>query len=123
MEMYTGPHTHQGFLKQFLTNVKDGVLEELEGLVQAFMAHETERDALLLKAEEAAKALEGDSAGFGAYYVKTMKNVLDSGREYLAKETKRLQKVIKAGGLKLSKEVEFRRRVNILQSFDVKDEL
>jgi len=90
-----------------------GQLADFDALAKSFSSDPT---ATLAKAEAAAKAAGEKDAEYAKYYLKVMTK-LAASKEFVTKETERLQKMIDDGSVKAAKKDQFGRRLNILSSF------
>lgn len=125
-EEYKGEHTPDAIISYLTNEEMVGRAEEFEGFVEAFMLHASERERLLELTREQVASSKGEAASCGAYYVKVMENVLKGGIAFVDKEIARLQRLMRAPGVKFEKEQEFRARINVLKVFagaEGKDEL
>lgn len=129
------PFTFQGDfksdnIKSFIKNhsavrlVLDKCLQQFDDLASKFMGSNAGEQAKILKeaqatAEKIAKESDKKSADV---YVKMMQKVSERGAAFIASETERV-KNIKSGKITDTKKTELQGRLNILQSFIVKDEL
>jgi len=124
---YTGDNTDED-LKLFLTKNTDlwfglpGTLESLDRLARNFYDVSSSKDessqkSLLEKAQELAKSLT-DSAEqkSGASYLKIMESVMKQGTDFLKREGRRVQNLLK-GKITNEKKEELQHRSNILLSF------
>jgi len=103
-----------------------GCIVELDQLTEDFVGSSTkQQEAKVRAAEEIAKQLDGNSIKNAKIYIKLMRKVSAEGSGFLAKETKRINKIL-AGKLTPAKKTEMEERLNILASFkleNTKDEL
>ena len=90
-----------------------GQVKQLDSLAKEFSAASSDREEVLRKTQVAASAAEGDLA---KYYVKVMTKALGDA-EFVVKETSRLSKMQSDSSVKESKKKSFRKRLNILSSF------
>uniref|UniRef100_A0A7S4BBT4 Endoplasmic reticulum resident protein 29 C-terminal domain-containing protein n=1 Tax=Chrysotila carterae TaxID=13221 RepID=A0A7S4BBT4_CHRCT len=89
-----------------------GQIKELDEIAKEFMGS-TEQAALLQKAEAAAASSTQDTA---KYYVKVMTKATGD-KDFVAKETTRLKKMMEESSVKPAKKEQFGRRLNVLSSF------
>ncbi|BFZ04348.1 hypothetical protein BsWGS_07387 [Bradybaena similaris] len=129
---FTGETTNADAIKNFVTQQsgvwlgRPGCLEEFDQLVEEFLkAAKGKRDAVVEKAEKAAKQLtqDGDKASADVY-IKSMKKVLEKGDSFIKSEVARVEK-LRTGKLSDKKKEQLKERLNILATFqnNVKDEL
>ena len=115
---FKGEKKSDGFLR--FAQSEAGVWVGLPGQVQAFdaLAKEFGKDAkgALKKAEKAAEKIGAADADSAKYYVKVMTKA-STAKDFVVKETERLQKMIDDGSVKPVKKEQFGRRLNILSSF------
>jgi len=116
---YTGDKKSDAFLRYVQEKAGvwvglPGQIKEMDAIAKGFSAGDTA--ALIKKAEAAAKALSEADADSGKYYVKVMGKVAAS-KDFVKKETERLQKMIDDGSVTANKKTQFGRRLNILSSF------
>eukprot|EP01012_Entosiphon_sulcatum_P032970 TRINITY_DN41822_c0_g1_i1.p1 TRINITY_DN41822_c0_g1~~TRINITY_DN41822_c0_g1_i1.p1 ORF type:complete len:236 (+),score=64.10 TRINITY_DN41822_c0_g1_i1:27-734(+) len=92
-----------------------GCLEGFDKLATGFLSA-NDKDARLVSAEKAAKALQGDDKATADTYVNAMKKIQAKGSDFLSSERKRLEKLIES---KVSddKKKAMRTKLNILASF------
>jgi endoplasmic reticulum protein 29 len=90
-----------------------GQVKELDALAKAFSADPAGTTA---KAEKVAAAAAEKDADSAKYYLKVMTK-LTASKDFVTKETERLQKMIDDGSVKPNKKEQFGRRLNILSSF------
>ena len=88
-----------------------GQIKEFDDIAKGFAAD----PAGSVKKAEAAQGGAKDADG-AKYYVKVMTK-LAASKDFVGKETERLQKMIDDGSVKASKKEQFGRRLNILASF------
>ena len=83
-------------LEAWLVNLAGHPLQvaALAPLVEQFVAHPDQRSALLNQAEASMADLTTAEAMVGKWYIKTMSNIIKKGDDYLAKEFKRLDRMI-----------------------------
>uniref|UniRef100_A0A646QHS0 Endoplasmic reticulum resident protein 29 n=1 Tax=Hemiscolopendra marginata TaxID=943146 RepID=A0A646QHS0_9MYRI len=127
---YTGEEFKSDNLKQFIRE-KSGLyiglsacLEKFDKLAQEFMDAKAEhRNVILNQAEELIKEINDDQQKKSAQvYIKMMSKVIERGDDLVENEVERLTNIQKSKITKEKKE-EMQARLNILQSFRVKDEL
>lgn len=117
-------------MKSFLKKHSDlyiglsSCIKEFDEYASSFMkGAKPEREGILKKAESKAKELKDDRQKKSAdTYVKVMRKVAEKGDEFVAKELERVSNIQK-GKLTKEKKTEMQSKVNILQSFRLKDEL
>merc|ERR1719284_301972 len=116
--VYKGDKKSEAFLR--FVQAEAGVWVGLPGQIKEFdaLAKEFATDAAgaTAKAETALKAAAEKDADGAKYYVKVMTK-LAASKDFVKKETDRLQKMIDDGSVKASKKEQFGRRLNILSSF------
>ncbi|XP_059139062.1 endoplasmic reticulum resident protein 29-like [Physella acuta] len=105
---------------------RPGCLEEFDNLVKEFFAAaEDKRSEVVQKAEKAAEKLTVDSEKASAEtYIKTLKKVLEKGKDFVKSEVTRVEK-LRSGKVSDKKKEQLGDRLNILTTFqlNVKDEL
>lgn len=101
-----------------------GTIKELDALVSKFMEEEGEAQRKLWReAKETVKAMPRDKklhkerATNGEFYVSAMEKVLEKGPQWLDSEISRLRSIIVSDKVSDSRKDEFKRRVNIVQTF------
>ena len=101
-----------------------GTIKDLAGIVERFMKAEGEERRALWqetknKVEEMPqlKKWQKEKAENGKFYVNTMEKVLEKGPEWLDTEVSRLRGIIASDKVNDDRKEEFKRRVNIVQSF------
>jgi len=99
----------------------DGKLDSSAGRVAEFTEIVSnffggEHKSLLEKAEEVAKSLSGEAAEHGKIYMKYMKSIAEKGKDFVATEAARLERMA-SGSISSTKSDEFTRRKNILSHF------
>ena len=101
-----------------------GTVKELGTIVSDFMKAEGEsKRKLWKKAKEIVDTMPRDKksqkekASNGGFYVNAMEKVLEKGPEWLDTEISRLHSIILSDKVSDSRKDEFKRRVNIVQSF------
>ncbi|KAK7087293.1 endoplasmic reticulum resident protein 29-like [Littorina saxatilis] len=129
---FTGDGKNADKIKKFIMETTGlwlglpACLEEFDKLVTTFFkAAVDKREAILRKAEEAAKALSNEADKESAeVYVKTMRRVIDKGDKFIQTETERVEK-LRDGKVSDKKKEQLGKRLNILTSFELrmKDEL
>ncbi|CAF1097600.1 unnamed protein product, partial [Didymodactylos carnosus] len=127
---HTGDRTEVG-LKQFLTQHTNlwfglpGTLEQMDLLARQFFdllsstddTHDQEKKTLFEKAKEQMKAMTNkNDQRSGESYVKIMEKMLEQGPEFLKREARRVQNLLK-GKITTEKKEELNYRQNILLSF------
>jgi len=90
-----------------------GQLKEMDAIAKGFGK---DPSGSVKKAEAAAKGVGEKDADGAKYYVKVMTK-LAASKDFITKETDRLQKMIDDGSVKATKKEQFGRRLNILSSF------
>ena len=106
-------------------DTKGGTIEALDDVIGHLTS--TNLDDITKKAKKAAK---GAKNTYTDYYMKVL-DKLQSNKEYVSKESGRLEGILKRGGLERSREDDLTSRLNILKQFakgeatieDVKEEL
>jgi protein disulfide-isomerase A6 len=127
-EDYNGPRELNDFVN-FINNkantkrTADGSLDALAGRVSAlddlakkFVAAGANLESLIKEAEEAAKSLIGEDSTAAKIYLKIMSSIKEKGKEFVATEVARVEKMLK-GSVSLNKADEFAKRKNILSAF------
>jgi protein disulfide-isomerase A6 len=94
-------------------NAKAGTVAALDALVAKFVAGKA---SLVAVTEEVGKAAKGLKDVGAAYYVRVLGKVAGQG-DYAAKELKRLEGIVKKGGLAPAKMDELTRKINVLRNF------
>jgi len=97
-------------------DMKAGTIDALDSFVAKFAAGAT----LATISEEVSKAAKGLQDKYAEYYVKIF-DKLSKNEGYVEKEFKRLQGLLKKGGLAPEKVDDLTSRVNILRTFSPKD--
>ena len=116
--MYKGDKKSDAFLRFVQTEAGawvglPGQLKEFDELAKAFAKDPKGSTKKAEKAAEKAAEKDADSA---KYYVKVMTK-LAAAKDFVTKESERLQKMIDDGSVKPTKKEQFGRRLNILSSF------
>jgi len=115
---YKGDKKSDAFLRY--VQAEAGVWVGLPGQIMAFdslaKGFAADPSGTVAKAEKAAKEASEKDAEFAKYYVKVMTK-LAASKDFVGKETERLQKMIDDGSVKAAKKDQFGRRLNILSSF------
>jgi len=86
----------------------------LDAIASAFLTGDQKE--LLVKAEEAVKELTGDAVNAGKIYVKYMQTIAEKGKDWIATEVERIERMM-SGTVTPAKMDDFTRRKNILNSF------
>ena len=93
-------------------------IPELTEIAQKLVAAaEGERAALVAEAKQAAAELDAAAKENADLYLKYMEKVVAKGKEYVATEVARLQKLV-ASGMSAVKQTEVTRKISVLSSFD-----
>merc|ERR1719378_1266873 len=114
---YDGPKKSADFLRfvQEKANAWIGLpgqVKELDELAKELVGG-ADAATIIAKAEKAAAESDEETA---KYYVKAMQK-LSKDKEFIAKETTRLNKMMDDGSVKANKKEQFGRRLNVLNSF------
>ncbi|KYQ91306.1 protein disulfide isomerase [Tieghemostelium lacteum] len=95
-----------------------GRIETLDAIASKFVESTKDaREKLLAEAETLAKDVAADLKADAAFYIKTMKTIVEKSKDYLTSESARLSKIVQGtvSGKKLD---EFTKKINILSSFN-----
>jgi len=92
-----------------------GRVAEFEEIVANFFGGD--HKSLLTKAEEVAASLSGDAASHAKIYLKYMSTIAEKGKDWVATEVARLERMASGSSVSLAKVDEFSRRKNILGHF------
>lgn len=120
---YRGQRTANDFLEYIKAALSREAafarIPELSALAQKLVetTAAAEQSTIVADAEKAVAKLEDDAKTNGELYLKYMAKVVAQGKEYVAKELARLQKLI-AGGMSAAKQAEVSRKVSVLSSFE-----
>ena len=90
-----------------------GQIKEFDALAKSFAK---DPKGAMASAEKAMASASAGDADYAKYYVKVMTK-LSASKEFITKESERLQKMIEDGSVKANKKEQFGRRLNILSSF------
>jgi protein disulfide-isomerase A6 len=94
-----------------------GRIAALDELVKEFLSAVGDaRSTVVKRAEEAAKALTGDDSFAGKVYTKVMSSIVEKGKDFVATEIQRIEKLLK-GSISNTKLDELIKRKNILSAF------
>merc|ERR1711871_1038326 len=91
-----------------------GTLQHYDELAAKFKTGD--KAAVLKEAEEKAATEQGDDKAIAAIYVKSMKKII-AKPEFIATETKRLEKISADKSVSAEKKESFKKRLNVLASF------
>jgi len=92
-----------------------GTISDFSDLVEKFKsATSAVQKTVLQELEGKLKSLKNP---LGKFYQITMKNVIEKGKEYVEKESARLQRLIDSGSVAKDKFGEFAKRLNIVNLF------
>merc|ERR1711998_383793 len=116
---YTGAVTQEDLVR-FLKK-EGGVHIGLQGTLQHFdelaaKFKSGDKEAVLKEAEEKAATEGADSKTIAEIYVKTMKKIIGKA-DFVATETKRLEKISADKSVSAEKKLNFKKRLNVLASF------
>mmetsp|Transcript_129701 Transcript_129701/g.193065 ORF Transcript_129701/g.193065 Transcript_129701/m.193065 type:complete len:285 (+) Transcript_129701:16-870(+) len=103
----------------------EGCVEEFDQFAEKFMAQEGDRVAILQLAEDEVKKLKEkddeehqSKVAQAVIYTSVMKKVLKNGGTYIQSEKDRLKKMIGDESVKEEKKDQFRKKLNILETFE-----
>jgi len=109
-------------LIEFVSEIQNPNVKELKSIARQFSKAATEELAALLhKAEAIAKDLPATFAETASVYIKSMQSIIKDGKDFVAKETKRLQGIVDSKSVDADKKKQFKQRISVLNVF--KEEL
>lgn len=103
------------FLTDFVSSQLNPRLIDLKNMAAEFVKSDKKADLLKKAQDLIAKDLKG--VQYAEWVVATMRKVNDKGADFLTKEKARLEGLVSNKSTLPAKQVEFRKRINVLNSF------
>jgi protein disulfide-isomerase A6 len=97
-------------------NEQAGRIAALDAIAERFIDNE-DKAAAIASAKQVLDVLSSGEAKMAKFYVKIMENVVEKGKDFVANEKTRLQRVLDGGVLSGKKAYVFANRINILNAF------